>query len=63
VDLRFDKTFDLGRARLTGMVDFFNLFNTATVLGRHFRQNRANANQINDMLSPRVVRFGVRCVF
>ena len=63
VDLRIDKTFDLGRARITGMVDFFNIFNTATVLRRHFRQNRANANQVRDILAPRVVRFGVRCIF
>jgi hypothetical protein len=63
VDLWIDKTFDLGRARLTGMIDIFNLFNTATVLRRHFRQNRSNANQINDILSPRVVRFGVRFIF
>jgi hypothetical protein len=63
VDLRLDKTFVLGRARLTGMVDFFNIFNSATVLARHFRQNRANANQVRDIVAPQVVRFGVRCVF
>lgn len=39
------------------------LSNIATVLGRHFRQNRSNANQITDILAPRVVRFGVRCIF
>ena len=62
-DLRLEKTWDIGRTRLSGMVDIFNLFNSATVLARHYRQNLKNANKIQDVLSPRVFRFGVRWMF
>jgi hypothetical protein len=62
-DLRVEKTFDWGQAGLSGMLDVFNLFNSSTVLGRERRQNLATANRIQDTLSPRLVRFGVRVNF
>jgi hypothetical protein len=62
-DLRMEKTFDLGRSRISGMFDIFNLFNSATVLARENRQNANDANRIDDVLSPRVIRFGVRWAF
>ena len=62
-DLRVEKSFDIGRTRLSGMVDVFNLFNSATVLAREYRQNLDTANRIDDILSARVIRFGVRWMF
>lgn len=62
-DLRVEKSFDIRGTRLSGMLDIFNLFNTATVLSREPRQNLTTANRIVDILAPRVLRFGVRWVF
>jgi hypothetical protein len=62
-DFRVEKSFDIGGRRLSGMVDIFNLLNSSTVLKREQRQNLTTANRIQDILSPRVVRFGVRVNF
>ena len=62
-DFRVDKTFSMGRTRLTAIMDIFNLFNSSLVVGQERRQNLATANRIQDILSPRVVRFGVRFNF
>ncbi len=63
VDFRLDKTFDIGRSRLSAIMDVFNLLNSATVLAREPRQNVSSANRVFDILSPRVIRFGVRWIF
>lgn len=62
-DLRVEKVFNVGRGRLSGMMDVFNLFDASTVLGRERRQNLTTANRVQDILSARVVRFGVRVNF
>ena len=62
-DLRLEKAFDIRGTRLSAMVDIFNLFNAATVLAREKRQNLDSANEIRDILSPRILRFGVRFTF
>ena len=62
-DLRVEKVFNLGSRRLSGMLDVFNLLNASTVLGRERRQNFTTANRVQDILSARVVRFGVRVNF
>ena len=48
---------------MSGMVDTFNLPNAATVLGRLLKLSRSNADKIQDVLSPRVIRFGIRVMF
>jgi len=63
VDLRVDKTFTIGRARVQAILDVFNLTNASTVLSRRQTQNANNANQISAILAPRVLRFGVRVLF
>ncbi len=63
VDIRVEKTFDIGRSRLSAIMDVFNLLNSATVLAREPRQNVPSANRVYDILSPRVVRFGARWAF
>lgn len=63
VDFRVEKDFQIGDTRLSGMVDFFNVTNAATVLGRERRQNFSTANKVQDILSGRLVRFGVRYRF
>ncbi len=63
LDFRVEKDFEIRGSRLSGMVDFFNVTNAATVLGRERRQNFATANKVQDILSGRVVRFGIRYRF
>jgi hypothetical protein len=62
-DLRAEKVFDIGHAQISGIVDGFNVFNSATVLKEERRQNFLTANRIEDILSARVVRFGARLTF
>jgi hypothetical protein len=63
VDLRLEKTFNIKGTRLSGMLDIFNSLNAGTVLAREPRQNLANANNVINILAPRVLRIGVRWVF
>lgn len=62
-NLRAEYTFTFERARMSAMVDMFNLFNEATALKREQRQNLSNANNIQSILSPRVFRIGLRLTF
>jgi hypothetical protein len=62
-DFRLEKDFQMGDARLSAMMDIFNLFNSNLVLGQERRQNLTTANRIQDILSARVFRFGVRFNF
>jgi hypothetical protein len=59
-DFRVEKEFTFGERRFSAMMDIFNLFNEPTVLGRERRQNLSTANRVQDILSARVFRFGVR---
>jgi hypothetical protein len=64
LDLRFEKIFDLGRAgKLSGMVDMFNVFNNDYTLGINRRADSRDFGQINWILSPRVLRFGLKYKF
>ncbi|MCL4848383.1 MAG: carboxypeptidase regulatory-like domain-containing protein [Acidobacteria bacterium] len=60
MDLRVDKSFNLGTVRLIPSMDVFNLTNVNTVLARRRIQHATNANNISGIVAPRVVRFGVR---
>ena len=63
VDVRLDKSLKAGRTKLIASLDCFNLFNEAIVLDRIGRQNAANANNVTEVLSPRVFRLGLRVQF
>ncbi len=61
-DVRVDKTFKLGAlGRVTGMLDIFNLTNSAAVT--NFRITTVRYKEIIALLDPRIVRFGVRWDF
>jgi len=62
-DLRLEKAFYFGQRDVSVMMDIFNLLNANPVLDRERRQNYDTANKVRDVLSPRVVRFGVRVRF
>ena len=75
LDLNFDKSIRLGGGRrITLNAAIFNIANDATTLGlassntnvngvTAYRQNVSNANFINTIVGPRVMRFGVRVNF
>lgn len=60
IDLRIDRSFTFGRIKLTPGMDVFNLNNGNTVLAQRRNQAAANANKVSQILSPRIIRFGVR---
>jgi hypothetical protein len=64
VDLRFDKTFELGGrwGQVTAMVDVFNLLNANPVT--NFRLTSGSRyKEVIALLDPRVVRLGIRYDF
>jgi hypothetical protein len=63
VDARLDKTFSLGRTKLIASLDGFNVFNANVVLDRNERQNSTAANNIEEILAPRIFRLGLRLTF
>jgi len=73
-DMRLAKTFKMGKAGLTLSAEWFNVFNSATVLGRYRYANAAsfvNTSQgaepgqgrIEEILAPSTFRLGARFTF
>jgi len=60
IDLHFDRPVKIGAARFVPSADVFNLFNFNTVQAQRGAQNSSNANYIQAVLAPRVIRFGIR---
>jgi hypothetical protein len=64
LDLRLEKVVPIfGTGSMTISADLFNVTNENTVLQRFNRLRLANANQIKEIQSPRVWRFGARVSF
>ena len=59
VDLRLSRPFRLGRGTLTGMIDVFNLANTATTLQVARDIELPNFNRPREIVRPRIVRLGL----
>ncbi len=59
-DLRVDRAFTMSKVKLTPSMDIFNLTNGNTVFARRRNMAAANADLVTQILSPRVIRFGVR---
>ncbi len=62
-DFRVGKEFAFNRVRFNLDLDIFNLFNSDVVLGRQYDLTRTNANQVLEIMNPRVLRLGVRFNF
>ena len=62
LDLRLAKNFTMGRTSLNFAADLFNVFNNNVELQRN-RVVGTTYNQLNQNLSPRILRFGVRVGF
>lgn len=52
-----------GPRRLSLNFDLFNVVNNNVVLGQTTRQDSSSANNITNLLAPRVMRFGVKLNF
>jgi hypothetical protein len=64
VDLRASKSFTLrGTQRVGVYADVFNLMNANTVLTRQDQQQLLTANDVQEILAPRVLRVGVKYSF
>ncbi|HWX24220.1 MAG TPA: hypothetical protein VN083_04225, partial [Vicinamibacteria bacterium] len=64
VDLRLAKTQKLaGRASLQLTLDLFNAFNSNATLDQNRSADSPVFNQINEILSPRILRLGLRLQF
>jgi hypothetical protein len=63
VDMRIEKQFTFGRTKWSAAFDVFNLLNSNVVLGREDQMNSTRANFVEEVLAPRVARFGVRLNF
>jgi hypothetical protein len=64
LDLRIGKEFGfLQRAKVNLDVDLFNALNSATILGRQFNLTASTADNVQEIMNPRVLRLGVRFNF
>ena len=64
LDFRIGKEFTFGgRARVNLDVDVFNLLNKSTVLGRQYDLSSTRANDVLEIMNPRVLRLGLRFGF
>ena len=60
VDFHVERPVKVGTVRFVPSLDVFNVGNANTVQAIRGTQNATNANNIQALLAPRVVRFGVR---
>ena len=62
VSARVDRTWQVWRTRVTGMVDVFNIINANPVTNFNL-SNGPTFDQINGALDPRTLQIGVRIEF
>jgi hypothetical protein len=62
-DLRLAKSLKLGSSAVTLSAEAFNVFNSGTTLQRFRQINSGSLARIDEILSPRIVRFGARLSF
>jgi hypothetical protein len=60
VDFHVERPVKVATVRFVPSLDVFNIGNFNTIQAIRSRQNASNANQIQAILAPRVVRFGIR---
>jgi hypothetical protein len=62
-DVRAEKMFKFGRTNFAFDFDVFNLFNSATVLGKQYDARSTAYNSTLEIMNPRIARLGVRFFF
>ena len=63
VDIRLANTIKLGRTSMQISLDLFNAFNSGKILARNRQANSGAFGDPTDVLSPRILRLGVRLNF
>jgi hypothetical protein len=63
MDIRLEKMFKFDRTNFAFDFDIFNLFNSATVLGKQYDARSAAYNNILEIMNPRIARIGLRFSF
>jgi hypothetical protein len=63
VDLRLAKNLELGGANVILSAEAFNLFNSNTDLKRLNQANSSSYLRLDEILAPRIIRFGARFTF
>ena len=63
LDFRVEKMFTFKQVRAMASLDVFNVGNANTVLQREGIQNLATANDVLEILAPRIARLGLRFSF
>jgi hypothetical protein len=64
VDLRLAKNFKLGeRLNMVFSAEVFNVFNSNTEMNRVNEFDSASYGRLDEILAPRIVRFGARFTF
>jgi hypothetical protein len=63
LDARIGKEFAFNRVRFNVDLDVFNVTNTNTVLGRQYNLRVTNADNVLEIMNPRVLRLGLRFNF
>ena len=63
LDFRFSKNIRIQRASILLSADLFNVMNADTVLQRTRRLDSSAYGQINEIISPRIMRVGVKVQF
>jgi hypothetical protein len=63
VDMRLAKTVTIRRAKIVLSADVFNLMNADTVLSQNRRIGTAAFGTINEIIAPRILRFGAKLQF
>ncbi|HSL20644.1 MAG TPA: carboxypeptidase regulatory-like domain-containing protein [Vicinamibacterales bacterium] len=63
LDARVGKEFAFNRLRFNVDLDVFNVLNASTVLGRQYNLRVTTANDVLEIMNPRVLRVGVRFNF
>jgi len=60
IDFHIERPVRLGTVRFVPALDVFNLGNYNTIQAIRGTQNASNANQVQALLAPRVMRFGIK---
>ena len=60
IDFHVDRAVRFAGMNFVPSLDIFNLANSNTIQAIRSRQNASNANQIQAIVAPRVIRFGIR---
>ncbi len=63
IDARVGKELTFGRVKFALDLDVFNVLNTNTVLGRQYDLRLTTADNVLEIMNPRVLRLGVRFNF